>query len=250
MSNSLRPHEPQHARPPCPSPTPGVYPKSCPLSLWCHQAITSLPSPSHPALSLSQHQGLFKWVNSSHEVAKVLEFQLQHQSFQWTVWIWLNLLAGQGTLKSLLQHHSSKASILRHSAFITVQFSHPYMTTGKTIALTRWTFVDKVMSTTENQDQESFWPSAPREVSVLPELTLGHLCYRLTVTSWQLTAPVKLPTWHCPQSEMLFNFITFYNMFSVFNTIFDLYISPILYFSFQSLSPLFLYLHYTHFVRT
>jgi len=183
-------------------------------------------------------------------VAKVLEFQLQHQSFQWTGWIWLNLLSGQGTLKSLLQHHSSKASILRHSAFITVQFSHPYMTTGKTIALTRWTSVDKVMSTTENQDQESFWPSAPREVSVLPELTLGHLCYRLTVTSWQLTAPVKLPTWHCPQSEMLFNFITFYNMFSVFNMIFDLYISPILYFSFQSLSPLFLYLHYTHFVRT
>ena len=59
---------------------------------------------------------------------------------------WLDLLALQGTLKSLLQHHSSKASILQHSAFCTVQLSHPYMTTGKTIALTRWTFVDKVMS--------------------------------------------------------------------------------------------------------
>ena len=59
---------------------------------------------------------------------------------------WLALLAVQGTLKSLLQHHSSKASILRHSAFFVVQFSHPYMTTGKTIALTRWTFVSKVMS--------------------------------------------------------------------------------------------------------
>ena len=59
---------------------------------------------------------------------------------------WLDLLAVQGTLKSLLQHHSSKASILWHSAFFTVQFSHPYMTTGKTTALTRWTFVDKVMS--------------------------------------------------------------------------------------------------------
>ena len=59
---------------------------------------------------------------------------------------WLDLLAVQGTLKSLLQHHSSKASILLHSAFLTVQISHPYMTTGKTIALTRWTFVDKVMS--------------------------------------------------------------------------------------------------------
>ena len=59
---------------------------------------------------------------------------------------WLDLLAVQGTLKSLLQHHSSKASILRHSAFFTVRLSHPYMTTGKTIALTRWTFVGKVMS--------------------------------------------------------------------------------------------------------
>ena len=59
---------------------------------------------------------------------------------------WLDLLAVQGTLKSLLQHHTSKASILRHSAFFTVQLSEPYMTTGKTIALTRWTFVDKVMS--------------------------------------------------------------------------------------------------------
>ena len=59
---------------------------------------------------------------------------------------WLDLLAVQGTLKSLLQHHSSKASLLWHSAFFIVQLSHPYMTTGKTIALTRWTFVDKIMS--------------------------------------------------------------------------------------------------------
>ena len=83
-----------------------------------------------------------------------MEFKLQHQSFQRTPradllyngWIWLDLLAVQGTLKSLLQHHSSKASILWSSAFLTVQLSHPYMTTGKTIALTRWTFVGKVMS--------------------------------------------------------------------------------------------------------
>ena len=111
-----------------------------------------LSSPSPPALNLSQHQGLFKWVSSLHPVAKVLEFQLQHQSFQWTPGLisfrmdWLDLLAVQGTLKSLLQHHSSNASILRHSAFFIVQLSHPYMTTGKTIALTRWTFVGKVMS--------------------------------------------------------------------------------------------------------
>ena len=102
----------------------------------------------HPLLLLpylSQDQGLFQWNSSSHEVAKVLEFQLQHQYFQWIFsWIWLDLLAVQGTLKSLLQHYSSKASILRRSAFFIVQLSHPYMTTGKTIALTRRTFVGKV----------------------------------------------------------------------------------------------------------
>ena len=111
--------------------------------------------PSSPAFNLSQHQGLFKWVSSSHQVAKVLEFQLQHQSSQWIFRTdllisyrmdWLDLLAVQGTLKSLLQRHSSKASVLCLSAFFIVQLSHPYMTTGKTIALTRWTFVSKVIS--------------------------------------------------------------------------------------------------------
>ena len=107
---------------------------------WVSDAIQPshpLSSPSPPAPSPSQHQSLFQWVNSSHEVAKVLEFQLQHQSFQWTPTTdlpkmdWLNLLAVQGTLKSLLQHHSSKASIFQRSAFFTVQLSHPYMATGK-----------------------------------------------------------------------------------------------------------------------
>ena len=114
----------------------------------CHP----LSSPSPPAPNPSQHQGLFQWVNSSHQVAKVLEFQPQHQSFQWTPRTglfrmdWLDLLAVQGTLKSLLQHHSSKALIFWCSGFFTVQLSHPYMTTGKTIALTRRTFVSKVTS--------------------------------------------------------------------------------------------------------
>ena len=114
---------------------------------WSHPL--SCPS---PALNLSPHQGLCQWVSSSHQVAKGLEFQLQHQSFQWhSVLIsfrmdWLDLLAVQGTLKSLLQHHSSKASILRCSAFFTVQLSKSYMATGKTIALTIQTFVDKMMS--------------------------------------------------------------------------------------------------------
>jgi len=121
---------------------------------WVGDAI----QPSHPlsspssAFNPSQYHGLCKWVSSSQQMAKVLEFQLQHQSFQWIFKLisfrmdWLDLLAVQGTLKSLLQHHSSKASILWHSAFFTAQLSHPYMTTRKTIALTRQTFDGKVMS--------------------------------------------------------------------------------------------------------
>ena len=81
MSDSLRPHGPQPAMHPCPSSTPEVHPNPCPLSQWCHPAISSSVVPV-PAFNLSQHQGLFKWVSSSHEVAKVLEFQLQHHSFQ------------------------------------------------------------------------------------------------------------------------------------------------------------------------
>ena len=124
---------------------------------WFGDAIQPshhLPSPS-PAFNRSQHQGLFKWVSSSHQVAKILEFQLQHQSLnqsnEYSGLIsfrmdWFDLLAVQGTLKNILQHHSSKASILRHSAFFVVQLSHLYMTTGKSIALTMWTFVSKIMS--------------------------------------------------------------------------------------------------------
>ena len=100
---------------------------------WVSDAIKPshpLLSPSSPTFNLSQHQGLFKWVPSSHQVAKVLEFQLQHQAFsEYSGLIffrmdWLDLLAIQGALKNLLQHHSSKASILQHSAFLIVQLSH------------------------------------------------------------------------------------------------------------------------------
>ena len=122
---------------------------------WVSDAIQPshpLSSPSPPTPNPSQHQSLFQWVNSSHEVAKNWSFSFSIipskeipglNSFRMD---WLDLLAVQGTLKSLLQHHSSKASMLRRSAFFTVQLSHPYMTTGKTIALTRWTLVGKVMS--------------------------------------------------------------------------------------------------------
>ena len=152
VSNSLRPHKLQHARPPCPSPTPGVHPNSCPLSRWCHPTISSsvVPFSSHlqsfPASVFSNKSTLhIRWpkywsfsfsISPSNKHPGLISFRMD----------WLVLLAVQGTLKSLLQHHSSKASIFRCSAFLTVQLSHPYMTTGKTTALTRWTFVDKVMS--------------------------------------------------------------------------------------------------------
>ena len=84
VSDSLRPHELQHARPPCPSPSPRVHSDSRPSSQWCHPAISSSVIPFSSCPQSSQHQSLFQWVNSSHQAAKVLEFQLQHQPFQWT----------------------------------------------------------------------------------------------------------------------------------------------------------------------
>ena len=142
VSDYLRPHEPQHARPPCPSPTPGVHPNSCPMSRWYHPAISSSSilfsscpqcfpeSGSFQMNQLSTSGGQSIGVSAS---TSVLPMNTQ----DWSPW--LDFLAVQGTLKSLLQHQSSKASILHHSAFFTVQLSHPYMTTGKTIALTRQT---------------------------------------------------------------------------------------------------------------
>ena len=130
---------------------------------WVGDAIQPsqpLLSPSPPALNLSQHQDLFKWVSSSHQVAKVLEFQLQHQSFKMD---WMYLLVVQKTL----QHHSSKASIPRHSAFFIVPLSHPYMSTGKTIALTRWTFVGKVRSPLFNMLSRLVMTFLPRSKHLL-----------------------------------------------------------------------------------
>ena len=143
---------------------------------WASDAIQPsqpLSYPSPPAFNLSQHQGLFKWVSSSHQVAKVLEFQLQHQSLNEHPGLisfrmdWLDLLAVQGTLKSLIQHCSSKASVLQHSDFFIVQLSHPYMTTGKTIALTRRILVDKVMSLLFNMLSGWVITFLPRNKSLL-----------------------------------------------------------------------------------
>ena len=143
VSDSLRSHESQHARPPRPSPTPRVHSDSRPSSQWCHPAISSsvVPFSSFPAIPpsirvFSNESTLrMRWpkywsftfcISLSNEYSGLNSFRMD----------WLDLLAVQGTLKSLLQHHSSKASILQCSAFFIVQLSHPYMTTGKTIALT------------------------------------------------------------------------------------------------------------------
>ena len=155
VSDSLWPHELQHTRPPCPSPTPRVHPNCYPSSWWCHPAISSsvvlfsscpqsLPaSKSFPiSLFLTLRMRWPKYWSSSFSISPSNE----HPGLISFRTDWLDLLAVQGTLKSLFQRHSSKASILRRSAFFTVQLSHPYMTTGKTIALTRRTFVGKVMS--------------------------------------------------------------------------------------------------------
>jgi len=151
-SYSLQPHGLQHDRLPCPSSTPGVCSNSCPLSsvmpsnhlilccplfllpsifpnfrVFSNESVLHIRWPKYGSFSFS--------IRPSNEYLGVISFRID----------WLDLFVVHGTLKSLLQHHSSKASILQCSAFFIVQLSHPYMTTGK-IALTRWTFFDKVMS--------------------------------------------------------------------------------------------------------
>ena len=127
VPDSLWPHEPQHARPSCPSPIPRVHPNPCPSSRWCHPTISSsvVPFSSCP-------QSLAESV-----------LPMNAQDWSPLGGDWLDFLAVQGTLKNLLQHHYSKALILRRSAFFTVQLSHPYISTEKTMALTRWTFLVK-----------------------------------------------------------------------------------------------------------
>ena len=170
MSNSLRPHELQHTRPPCPS-TPGVHSNSCPLSWWCHPAISSSVVPfsscpqSLPASQSFPVSQLFAWGGQSTGVsASASVLPKEHLGLISFRMDWLDLLAVQGTLKSLLQHHSSKASVLQHSAFFIFQLSYPYMMTGKTIALTRQTFVGKVMSLLFNMLSRLVITFLPRSV--------------------------------------------------------------------------------------
>ena len=170
MSNSLQPHGLQHSRPPSPSPTLAVHSNSCPLSRWCHPTISSSVVPFTSLPQSFPASGSFPMSQFFASGGQKLQFQLQDcLSSEYSGLIsfrmdWLDLLAVQGTLKSLLQYHSSKASILWCSAFFIVQLSPPYMTTGNTIALTRWTFAGKVM---------------PLLFSMLSRLVLKHVCSSL-----------------------------------------------------------------------
>ena len=148
VCSSLWTHGLQHARSPGPSSTPGVYSDSCPLSWWCHPAISScrplfLLPPIPPSIRVFSSESTLRmrwpkyWsfsfsISPSSEHPGVISFRMD----------WLDLLAFQGTLKSLLQHHSSKASILRCSAFFTVQLSHPYVTTGAFQKTWHWQHLD------------------------------------------------------------------------------------------------------------
>ena len=154
MSNSLRPHGLQHARLPCPSPTPRACSNSCPSSQWYHPTISSSVIPFSSRLQSFPTSGSFpmsqSFTSGGQSIgvstsAPVLPVNTQNW-FPLGLIDWISFQSVQGTIKSRLQHHSSKASILRCSAFFIVQLSHPYMTTGKIIALTRRTFADKVMS--------------------------------------------------------------------------------------------------------
>ena len=196
VSESLQPHGLQHARLLCPSPTPGACSNSWPLRLWCHPAISSsviplllLPS-IFPSIRVFFNESVLhiKWskywsfrfsISPSNEYSGQISFRID----------WFGIPAVQKTLKSLLQYQNSKASILQCSAFFTVQLLHPYMTTGKTIVLTRWTFVDIMV----------IWIKSPMPVrfsSGIPKISKFTLAIsRLTTSNlpWFVDLTLQVP---------------------------------------------------------
>ena len=193
MSDSLWPYGLQHTRSPCPWPTPGVYSNSCPSHWWCQPTVSSslIPFSSCPqsfpasgSFHMSQFfasggQSIRASASASNEYSGLISCRMD----------WLDLLAVQGTLKSLFQHHSFKASILQRSAFFTVQLSHPYMTTGKTIALARRTFVGKVMSLLFNMLSRLVITFLPRRKHLLISC--------LQSPSAVILEPPQNKVWHC-----------------------------------------------------
>ena len=155
------------------------------------QPLRPLLLPSPPTLNLSQHQGLFQWVGCSHRWPKYWSFSFsispsnEHPGLISFRMDWLDLLAVQGTLKSLLQHHSSKASIPQGSAFFMAQLSHPHKITGKTIALTTWTFVGKVMSLLFNM------------LSILSSKAKASFNFMAAVTICSDFGAQENKVWHC-----------------------------------------------------
>ena len=171
---TLWPHGLQHNRLLCPSPSPRLCSNSCPLSQWCHSTNSSSVVLYSSCLQSFQASGSFpvseifsiRWpkywsfsfgISPSNQYSGLISFRMD----------WLDLPAIQGTLKSLLQHHSSKASIIWHSAFFIVQLFHPHMISEKTIALTRWTFVGKIMSLLYNVLSRLVITFLPRSKSLL-----------------------------------------------------------------------------------
>ena len=195
VSDSLWPHELQHARPRCPSPTPGAYPNSCPLSGWCHPTISSSVIPfsclqSFPASGSFQMSQLF--ISGGQRIgvsasASVLPMNTQDWfPLWWTGWI---SLQSKGLSRVFSNTTVQKHQFFYCSAFFVVQLSHPYMTSGKTIALTRRTFVSKVMSVLFN---------------MLSRLVLTFLSRsKCLLSSWLqspfavILEPPKNKVWHC-----------------------------------------------------
>ena len=183
VSISFQHHGLQHAKLSCPSPSPRVSSNSCPLSRWCHPTISSSVIPffyglrSFPATRVFSSESAFqiRWpkywsfsfsISLSNEYLGLISFRID----------WFDLLRVQDTLKSLLQHHSSKTSILWGSAFFMVQLSHLYMTTGKTTASTRWTFVSKVTSVLFNMLSRFFHSFSSKKQASFNFMTAGTIC--------------------------------------------------------------------------
>ena len=192
----LRSYELQHARLPHPSLTPRVYSNSCPLNRWCHPTISSSVVPFSSRLQSFPASGSFsnesvlhvRWptywsfsfnISPSNEYLGLISFRID----------WFDLLTVQGTLKSLFQHHSSKASILRCCAFFVVQLSHQYLTPGKTIALTRWAFIGIIMSLLFNM--------LSRLVITFLPMNKHLLILRLAITICSDFGDQKNKVWHC-----------------------------------------------------